>query len=150
MTVGNFTSIQEKCFSVLESFNYQEKNEYGVEIHGAISNLWILLIIAYNHHKKNNTKWAEFDYQYVMNVYYGLWSDFNKISNYKAANLDKINNFANSISKLGAKFNIQQLTDDQKWSNAFDDLLSKFIEIIDNKELSMDFRKFWVEEYILM
>ena len=150
MTDGNFISIQEKWFSILESFNFNEKNEYGVEMHGAISNLWILLLISYQHSKISNSKIADFNYQYVMEVFYGLWSDFNKISNYKVNNIDKINNFASSLSKLGAIANIQTLNDDAKWSNAFDDLISKFIEIIDNKELNMEFRKIWVEEYILM
>lgn len=86
----------------------------------------------------------------VLGIFYSVCSDFNKISDYKPNNMEKINNFAFAIGRLAEQTDIQKLGSDAKSSNAFDDLVSKLIELIDNKELSMDFRRTCVQEYCVM
>lgn len=85
----------------------------------------------------------------TLEVYYKLCADFNKISDYKPTNLDRITNFGFCIGKLGEMTNLRTLSEDQICSDAFDDLITKLMEIIDNKELNMDFRKVCVEEYLM-
>lgn len=41
------------------------------------------------------------------------------------------------------------MSDEEKCSEAFDDLVTKLMEIVDNKELTMELRKSCVEEYLM-
>jgi len=89
-------------------------------------------------------------YKDSINTFFKLCNDFNQISDYKYTNIDKIKNFGYCISRIANKYDLRILGDEDKNCTAFDDLLAKMIELVDNKDLDMEFRKICIEEYLKM
>lgn len=140
LTKGDFPALYNQTLGILEEYNYKETTDFSTEEHSAICNLTVLLIMA-NNEGKSYSNSSQLTYPKILDLFYQLCSDFNKISSYKITNIDRINNFGYCIGKLGAKVNLRKLSEDGKCSDAFDDLITKLIEIVDNKDLDLEFRK---------
>jgi len=143
------TELYAKSLKLLEGYNYNNSTDYGVEDHSAICNLVVLTILAYKANDIKDDGSYALTHSKVLDVFFRLCSDFNNISNYKPANLDKIANFGSCIAKLGALYNLRELSEDNKCSDAFDDLVTKLMELADNKELKMEIRKECIENYLM-
>jgi hypothetical protein len=141
LTKGDFPALHKQTLGILEEYNYKETTDFSTEEHSAICNLTVLIIMANKREKATYPK--------ILEIFYQLCSDFNKISNYKLTNIDRINNFGYCIGRLGAKVNLRTLSEDSKCSDAFDDLITKLIELVDNKDLDINFRKVCIEDYLM-
>ncbi|CAI2382409.1 unnamed protein product [Moneuplotes crassus] len=144
LSTGDYEELKETLLGALEDFGYKDTIDFGVEQHSAICNLTVLLL----KHSLDNKLTGSKTYQDCLDIFFKLCNDFNQISDYKYTNLDKIHNFGYCISRLAEKYDLRILGNDN--SEYFDDLLAKLIEIVDNKDLEIEFRKTCIDEYLKM
>lgn len=104
------------------------------------SNFWLLFLLLADEEDEQSIK-----------LFCKACSEFNKLQEFSGPKSEVIDIFSYCISKLASFRDLQNLwaseEHKEKVSNAYDDVITKLMEIVYDKEAVMELRIRWVEDY---